>query len=166
VLAQQVILAPVDFASNPLAGDGPTYSMDKWGGYEAARTRLIRFLSERQIPNPVVLTGDVHCNWVNDLKLDFQREGSLSVGTEFVGTSVTSTGDGSEKRENTDKVLSRNPFVKFFNSERGYVRCEVTPATWRSDYRTVPYVSRPGAACNTRASYLIENGRPDAVRVS
>lgn len=166
VLAQQVILAPVDFASNPAAGDGPTYSMDKWGAYEVARTRLIQFLAERRISNPIVLTGDVHCNWVNDLKTDFRREDSPTVGTEFVGTSITSTGDGSEKRENTDTVLSRNPWVKFFNSERGYVRCDITPASWRSDYRTVPYVTRPGAPCRTRASYVVETGRPGGVRDS
>jgi alkaline phosphatase D len=164
VLAQQVILAPVDFASNPLAGEGPTYSMDKWSGYEVPRTRLIQFLAERRISNPIVLTGDVHCNWVNDLKADFRNADSATVGTEFVGTSVTSTGDGSEKRENTDTVLSRNPFVKYFNSERGYVRCEITPAAWRADYRTVPFVTRPGAPCQTRATFVVENGRPGGVR--
>jgi alkaline phosphatase D len=50
--------------------------------------------------------------------------------------------------------------VKFFNAERGYVRCEVTSQTWRTDFRTVPYVSRPGAPINTRATFVVESGTP------
>jgi alkaline phosphatase D len=40
-------------------------------------------------------------------------------------------------------VLADNPFVKFYNSERGYVRCEVTPDKWQSDFGVVPIVSKP-----------------------
>jgi alkaline phosphatase D len=39
------------------------------------------------------------------------------------------------------------------------VRCEVTAKTWRSDYRTVEYISRPGAPLNTRASFVVEDGQ-------
>ncbi len=164
ILAQQVMLAPVNFAAgNPAAGD-VKYSMDKWTGYEVARTRLLKYLAENRISNPVVLTGDVHCNWVNDLKTDFQNPDSPTVGTEFVGTSITSTGDGSQTREGTPAVLANNPFVKFFNSERGYVRCQLTASEWRSDYRTVEYVSRPGAPCLTRASFVIESDHAGAVK--
>ncbi len=47
--------------------------MDQWPGYEVARTRLLRFLSERRIPNPIVLTGEIHSNWVNNLQADCDR---------------------------------------------------------------------------------------------
>ena len=59
---------------------------------------------------------------------------------------------------------AENPFVKFFNAERGYVRCDITPQAWRTDYRTVPYVSRPGAPVETRASFVVESGRPKLQR--
>jgi alkaline phosphatase D len=49
--------------------------------------------------------------------------------------------------------------VKFHNDERGYVSCEVTPQAWRTDFRTVPYVSPRGAALKTRASFVVEAGR-------
>lgn len=162
VLAQQVMIAPVNFASGDAAEEKLIYSMDKWSAYEVPRTELLTFLAEQKVANPVVLTGDVHCNWVNDLRVDFNRPDSPLVGTEFVGTSITSRGDGAETRENTKAVLANNPFVKFFNDQRGYVRCELTANEWRSDYRTVEYVSRPGAPCRTRASFVVENGRPGA----
>ena len=57
------------------------------------------------------------------------------------------------------------PNVKFFNGERGYVRCELTPETWRADYRTVPFVTKPDAPLQTRASFIVESGRPALNRV-
>ena len=98
-----------------------------------------------QIPNPIVLTGDIHSNWVNDLKVDFDKPDGPTVGTEFVGTSITSGGNGSLTHERTESILAENPFVKFHNLERGYVSCTVTPSEWRSDYRVVEFVDKPGA---------------------
>jgi len=161
ILAQQVMMARVDRTP----GDAVAWSMDQWAGYEVGRTRLLEFLRDRQIANPVVLTGDIHTNWVNDLKINFDDMNSPTVATEFVGTSITSGGDGAEKRGDTDGVLADNPFVKFYNAERGYVRCEVTPERWQSDYRVVPVVSKPESPCLTRASYVVEDGRPGAERV-
>jgi alkaline phosphatase D len=31
-------------------------------------------------------------------------------------------------------MLSENPWVQFFNNQRGYVRCAITPETWAADY--------------------------------
>jgi alkaline phosphatase D len=164
VLAQQVVMARVDFVNKPHHDGDVTNCMDKWGGYDVPRTRLLQFLSDHRVANPVVLTGDVHVNWVNDLKVDFDRPDSPTIATEFVGTSIATRGDGGESLEMAKAIHSKNPFVKFFNEERGYVRCQLTADEWRSDYRTVPYISRPGAPCVTRASFVVENGRAGAVR--
>jgi alkaline phosphatase D len=82
------------------------------------------------------------------------------LGSEFVGTSITSGGDGAEKRKDTDAILAENPHIKFFNDYRGYVRCTVTPEKWTADYRVVPFVSQPGAPIETRATFEIRNQSP------
>jgi alkaline phosphatase D len=56
--------------------------------------------------------------------------------------------------------MSKNPGVRFFNAERGYVRCTITPKLWRSDFRTVADVKKPGAPAVTRASLVVEAGQP------
>lgn len=160
VMAQQVMMARVD--RKP--GEIVNYSMDQWPGYEVNRRRILRQLVERKVSNPIVLAGDIHTNWVNDLVVDFEAAESKTIATEFVGTSVTSGGDGKETRPDTEGVLAENPFVKFYNAERGYVSCEVTPERWRSDYRVVEYVTRTGAPRVTRASYVVESGKPGAQR--
>jgi alkaline phosphatase D len=158
IVAQQVMLAPVDHKPGP----EQTFSMDKWDGYVAARTRVHNFLSERKPSNPIVLTGDIHTNWVADLKADYASEKSSVVGTEFVGTSIASGGDGSDRQAAVDAYLPDNPHIKFFNAQRGYVRCTVTPERWQSDYRVVPVVTKPGSDILTRASFVVENDRPGA----
>jgi alkaline phosphatase D len=82
------------------------------------------------------------------------------IGTEFVGTSITSGGDGVDRSAATSSVLASNPHIKFHNGQRGYVRCHVSGSQWRSDYRIVPYVSRTGAPVSTRASLIVEEGHP------
>ncbi len=160
ILAQQVMMARADRTP----GEKVTHSMDQWPGYEVPRRRLMSYLEEQSIRNPIVLTGDIHTNWVNDLRVDFTDPRGKTVATEFVGTSISSGGDGAETRGDTAGVLAENPFVKFYNAERGYVSCTVTPERWRSDYQIVPYVSRKGAPLVTRASFIVEDGRPGAER--
>lgn len=112
--------------------------------------------------NPVILSGDVHTNWVYDLRTDFDDPSLPVVGTEFVGTSISSGGDGGDYPDRRAQMMSYQPHIKYFNGERGYVRCDVTPDRWTADFRTVEFVSRPGAPVRTRATFVAEAGRPGA----
>ena len=160
VMAQQVMIGAVDIAP----GADKVFPMDQWNGYAAARQRLLEFIRDRKPSNPIVLTGDIHSNWVNDLKPEFYREDSPVVATEFVGTSITSGGDGSDVRPTTASVLSENPHIKFFNGQRGYVRCSVTPQRWQTDFRVVENVSKTDGAISTRASFVVESGKAGAFK--
>lgn len=161
VLAQQVMMAPL----NRGEGEDERYSMDQWPGYEVSRRRLLRFFHERRVPNPVVLTGDIHLNWVNDLQLDFRDPDSPLVGTELVGTSMSSSGNGGNVIPEYERAAAQNPFVRFYNSNRGYVSCELSPDGWLTHFRTTPYVDKPGAPLETKATFAIEAGRPGARKV-
>jgi alkaline phosphatase D len=156
VLAQQVMMGMVGF---PSPGE-PQYSMDQWPGAAAERIRLMKFLADRKVPNPVVLTGDIHCNWANDLRVDDRKQDEPVVAAEFVGTSISSGGDGSDTRKGSDLMLAANPGIRFFNAQRGYVRCNVTPTEWRTDYQVLDQVTKPGGVATTRASFRLEAGKP------
>ena len=158
ILPQQVMVAALDEAP----GDAKRYEMDTWMGYGAERRRLLRFLHDRRPANPVVLTGDIHSNWVNDLQLDFTDERSPVVATEFVGSSINSGGDGSDVNQTMENLKRENPFVKFCNGQRGYVVCEIEAGKMLTHYRVVDYVRNPGSPIHTRASFIVEAGRPGA----
>jgi alkaline phosphatase D len=160
VLANQVPIAQL--ARNTAAG--LTFSMDKWDGYVAARKRLLDFLAQARPAHPIVLTGDIHSSWVADLKQDFDDPKSATLGTEFMGTSMSSGGDGRDTSPAAQQQLEANPHIHFHNAQRGYVRCTVTPTLWSADYRVLPFVTRPGAPVSTRASFVVESGLPGVRR--
>jgi alkaline phosphatase D len=161
VLAQQVMVARFRGARD----DGAeTWSMDKWDGYPLERQALLDVFAESETPNPVVLTGDIHSNWVTDLLRDFDDERSPVVGTELVGTSLTSGGDGAPMTAGGERALANNPHIKYYNGQRGYVVCDVTPELWTAAYRVVPVVTEPGGPVETAATFVVEAGRPGAQR--
>ena len=137
----------------------------RWtSGMDTSRavSRMLRFLGERKPSNPVTLAGDVHNNWVNDIRLNVEDEKSPIVATEFVGTSITSAGDGSDMSPLMKAMVSENPCVRFANDQRGYVRFDLKPKELRADFRVVEFVSRPDAPVRTRASFVVEDGHPGA----
>lgn len=138
------------------------YSMDQWPGCAAERMRLMEFIRDRRVPNPVVLTGDIHENWVNNLCVDDRRPDTPVVATEFVGTSISSGGNGADRIDIHDELLSDNPCVQFHNAQRGYVRCTVTPESWTSEFMVVDVVTRPGGRVTPRAAFVVEAGTAGA----
>jgi alkaline phosphatase D len=160
ILGQQVMVGRVGRSS----GESKVYSMDQWAGYDAPRKRLLEQIQRSKSANTVVLTGDIHSNWANELYLDFDKLDQEPVAVEFVGTSISSGGNGFDKNKQEDELFRENPFVKFHNAERGYVSCRVTKDQWQTYYRTVPFVDRPGAPLQTRAEFFVEHDKPRLVR--
>lgn len=163
VLAQQVFFAKRNYGPSP---EEPLFSMDGWDGYTPARQRITDFADRKKMNNLIVLTGDVHANWASNLMADFNDLNSRILGAEFVGTSITSGGNGADERADTDRILAQNEHIKFFNDYRGYVRCQVTPTQWKTDYRVLPFVTNPGADISTRASFVYEKDQKGIKEVS
>ena len=156
VLANQVMMFQLDRLTDPgLQQLNP----DTWDGYAAARDRLLRGIAARRVPNPVVMTGDSHVNCAANLALDFDDPDAPATATEFLGTSVTSGGDGADMTEAGREWLAANPHLKFYNNQRGYLRCHVTPGLWRTDYLVVDRVTEAGGSTSVRASFVVEAGR-------
>ncbi|GHE79503.1 hypothetical protein GCM10017786_06750 [Amycolatopsis deserti] len=159
VIAQQTIMAQFDYDLGP----GQIVNLDQWDGYPPARARILGFIAEEKPSNPVVLSGDWHTHWVNDLKTDFGDPASPTIATEFVGTSISS---GAGWDADVRQGLPANPHVKFYNgSYRGYVLCDVTPQRWRSDLRIVLNARDAASPAYTLAAFEVRDGVPGAQRV-
>jgi alkaline phosphatase D len=79
-VAQSVAMSAYDIPSN----------LDAWDGYPADRQRVYDILTAAKA-RPIVLAGDSHMFWVNELWND---AGDKRVAAEFGATSVTSPGYG------------------------------------------------------------------------
>jgi alkaline phosphatase D len=160
VIAQQTMFAQYDFSP----GSAEVFNLDEWDGYVAARSRILGFLAQRRPSNPIVLSGDIHSSWVHDLKTDFTDPGSATIGTEFVGTSISSHFPAMLGASAT-AALPDNPHTKFFNGAlRGYVRCTLDRQHWTSTYRVVDTVQVPGGNTRTLAEFTVEDAYPGAQR--
>jgi alkaline phosphatase D len=159
VLANQVVLGRMNFDVPLFTGDtsGGAYNNDQWDGYVEDQQTVLRAFDEH-VENPVVVTGDFHRSWANDLRSP--DDPSKSVGAEFVGTSISSNGDGTDMDAFGRQVIERNANVKYYNGKRGYTRCTITPEKWVTDYRVVEYVTEPGAPVRTDARFVLEPGVP------
>lgn len=151
-IAQQIMAMSLDRRRRT---EEPTRigNMDSWAGYEVPRQRLLAGLARRG--NAVVLTGDEHQNFAGDL---VHRD--RVVASEFVATSISSGGDGSDLRPGSEQFMAFNPELKFVNDQRGYVVCDVTADRWGVDFMTIDRVSRPDARLNRRARAEVAYGTP------
>jgi alkaline phosphatase D len=122
-------------------------------------------LDNRRPSNPILITGDLHCSWVSDLKADFRDESSDTVGTEFIGTSITS-GLGEAYAEEYKGHRDQNPHVRFFDERTGgYVRVDLTPEEWRTEMKLADTIEDRESPVRTFASFVVENGQPGAKEV-
>jgi alkaline phosphatase D len=159
VLGQQVPTFARDAQKiNPAA----RFPMDKWDGYVAARNRLYARLKETKAPNPVVLSGDVHQHYGGDLKLDFTRPDSETVGVEFTNTAITSGGDGADVSATWEQIKSDNPHIKYHSGLRGYIACTATPSAMRADFKVLDRVTVRDQPARTGGSLVVEAGRRGA----
>lgn len=129
---------------------------DDWNGYPASRTRLLRHLHEARVANPLVVGGDIHSFWANDLKLDFDDPASPTVATEFVGSSISAN----PPTFDFAAALPENPHVRFFDkSVRGYVFADITSATTAVKFQAISDRTDPRATARTLRSFVVESGR-------
>ena len=134
------------------------YWTDAWNGYPAARERLMKFLAEKHISNPVVLSGDIHAFVVSGLHLKAADLESPLVAPEFVTTSVTSDAVAETYFEN---IRKNNPNLLTATGEhRGYVRMDITKDTLRADLISIDTVKEQNSGRSTLISYVVEAGKP------
>lgn len=147
VVAQQVLVAPFDYGTPGRS----EFNTDQWDGYPAARERLLAAVAARA-GDVVVLSGDYHTSWVNELAL-----GDRVVAAEFLGPSLTSTATWAST---VATALPRNPHVRWFEgTSRGYLRCTATADEFRADFRFVDATARAAPAVDG-GSWCLARGDP------
>jgi alkaline phosphatase D len=157
LIAQDVLMAQLREKQDGV----DNFWTDDWDGYPVNRARLLKRIHDTNVSNPVVVSGDIHSFFANDLKLDFDDQSSPIVATEFVGTSISSYGPPYDLLAQT---LPDNPHVHFFESRRrGYVVVDLEPGKMQARMRVVSDAHDPKADISTLKTYAVESGRPGVV---
>ena len=158
LLAQQTLMARFAW-TDPALGAG-TYRTDGWDGYQPARNRLLGVVAQRKVPGVVVLGGDVHTNYVADLKADFDDAAAPVVASEFCGTSITSL---SLPQERIDAARAFNPHIKYGRGDqRGYMRFTLDAQQLQVALRVVNDARDITSGITTAARFVVDAARPGA----
>ena len=144
------------------------YNLDAWDGYAYEREVVLN-LSRMLDKNLVVLAGDTHNAWANDLR----TQDGTAIGVEFAVASVTSPGleeylalPPTLVEQTEQAIVGLVDDLQYLNaSQRGYMLVTFTPAEARADWRfvttikdqdysvdetrTETFITLPGAANRT-----------------
>jgi alkaline phosphatase D len=163
LLAQQTLMTRFSW-SDPASSQTPggTFWTDGWDGYAPARQRLLDVVARQQVPGVVVLGGDVHANYVADLKADFENPRAPVCATEFCGTSISSLGLAQDR---VDAARAFNPLVHHARTDqRGYVRFRIRPRQLQAALQVVADARQPSSPLQTQARFVVDADKPGAVR--
>ncbi len=140
--------------------DLPLY-LDTWDGYPAARERFYDLCRSTGASDLIVVTGDSHAFWANELFDDSNQRMGVELGT----TGITSPGDfesyGPQGAVAFDRLVAEhNREVAWTDcTHRGFVKLMLTPGSARADFVVVDNVlSRDFQSSVLRSVDIVRDG--------
>jgi phosphodiesterase/alkaline phosphatase D-like protein len=135
---------------------GLPVNLDAWDGYPAARERFYDMVRDAGAKGMIVVTGDTHTWWANDL---VDRSGG-HMGVELGAHSVTSPspyrnefldGKGAEYALLTNR---ENKDIRFISGEyHGFIDLTITREAARAEYTAVDTIESGNYNAFTRAAF-------------
>ena len=118
--------------------DLPLY-LDTWDGYPVARQRFYNLCRDTGASDLIILTGDSHAFWANEL----HDSSNQPMGVELGTTSITSPGDfenyGPEGAAVIDRLVSEHNHEVVWTdcTHRGFIKLILTPVSATAEYIAV-----------------------------
>ena len=139
------------------------YNLDAWDGYAVAREMIYGIANAMQ-KNLVVLAGDTHNAWANNL-VNVKGE---PVGVEFAVQSVTSPGfeeylatvDPKQLALGLPMLVKGGTLKWCDTSQRGYMIVTVTPEQCTSDWVFVSDITKPTYTSSVGKTMRVKVGEP------
>lgn len=167
IVAQQNLMAPYRILGFPAPGTEKV-----WNNFPAERTELLTHIYDNNIKDVVVLTGDVHAAFANDLpaRLNVYNgiTGNGSAAVEFVTPSLTSGGDINIP---FSLLKANNPYAFFADaSNRGYMILDIVPDTVSGNFFWTPWQTDDpsetfgGSWCTVRGTSHLINCQTERTR--
>ncbi|MGK6321184.1 alkaline phosphatase D family protein [Sphingomonas sp. DT-204] len=132
--------------------------MDRWDGYPAARSRLLK-AAQQADADLVMLSGDSHNAWAYSLVED-----GRPAGVEFAGHAVTSGGIeggmGTDPATVAKGFVAANPELKWADtSRRGYMMIEITPKRVTGEWLFLQTIKARSTALAGSHRMSVDRGR-------
>ncbi|MCH2172506.1 alkaline phosphatase D family protein [Myxococcota bacterium] len=168
LLGQQILMGS-------MSGQGQPVNPDSWDGYPGSRKRLLGHLSQAEIRDVVVLSGDVHSSWAMEVAQNpFSEEaydpntGRGSLAVEFVAPAVSSSPLGTfPGAESLLALDSRRPHIRWVDVHaRGYTILDLDETRAQAEWYFLDTVERRGAGERFAAAFASAHGENRLLPVS
>lgn len=141
-------------------------NFDNWGGYPAARARLLS-AAQSASANLVMLAGDSHNAWAYELS-----NNGRAAGVEFAGHAVTSPGyeastTGTDPAVIAAALVKNSPELKWADtSRRGYMSLTLTPEAATNEWVFMQTIATRSLATQAGHRMRVRPGRARLETVS
>ena len=131
-------------------------NLDAWDGYPAARERFYAAMSGAGANDLIVLTGDTHEWWANELFAGDGRRMGVELGTNAVTSPGASVYFGEEAGTYSRLLKDRNSMVQYHKPfGKGYIDLSIDQDSARADFITVDTIMTTDYTVTTDASFDI-----------
>ncbi len=167
VLGQQVMMGQLTI-------NGAVVNTDQWDGYAPTRDRLFKLIRDEKVDGLIVLTGDIHSSWANDLVEDSNdpakydvKTGKGALGVEFVVPGVTSSTFGAGSPGIGALAAQFNPHIRWSElTQRGYGVLDLQPDAAQCDWFLFVDVDKPDIEQTHGASFRTDHGSGHLTKVA
>ena len=133
---------------------GLPFNLDSWDGYPPARERLYASF-RRAGSQPLVLAGDSHAFWANNLSDDAGNPVAVEFGTSAI--SSPSIGDAMPQIPLGDLLQKASPEVVLCDQRaKGYILLTLTPQTAQADYVALSTIYAPDYSERQLARFTVD----------
>lgn len=154
IIAQQVMMSPFSFW-------GIIANTDQWDGYSYEKNRFFNYLNQYHVQNLVVLTGDLHSSWANEIPL--KKGKKTKVGVEFITPSVTSS-SGMTPFKTIIKTF--NHHTKYLDLKKhGYISLTIGKDELISEFIYVDQILTPTFKSENGPIFKVKKGEHKLIKV-
>lgn len=167
VIGSQTVFSKVN--ESVAYGNVNPLDYDAWDGYQANRNRTLNHLTQNDIGNNIVISGDSHASWVSDMVWQYgnysSQSGAGSLGVEFGGSAVSSPcpyGQNitiSSANNYSDWLEAHNPELHWNDLYyRGYFELQITYEEVKANYFGLPTIIFRNPYEISLANFTVKSG--------
>jgi phosphodiesterase/alkaline phosphatase D-like protein len=131
-------------------------NLDAWDGYPAARDRFYASMADVGATDLIVLTGDTHEWWANQLTDRAGRPMGVELGTAAVTSPGSSSYFGAEAGNYSRMLNERNEMVRYHNPfGKGYIDLALNRNDAKAEFVSVSAITSTDYTVESKATFDI-----------
>ena len=164
IIGNPVIFSDFDMSS--IWDGADKRNLDSWDGYPAQKKMISDQLSQQQVKDVLIVTGDTHTSMAFESIANALEDKELSpaFAVEFATPSISSSNPGTHdppevvlKRE--QEAYQANPHMKYMDlSDHGYLILQIEPEVARAEWHYVDRVDSISTQVNMGKSLIVKSG--------